>query len=77
MIYALYTALLEHFYGRLSYILVDMFISQRAPPSFRRIYGALSRPQGQKDSEGRRHEESFWPRGLLRAPYILRKRGGA
>ena len=58
-------------------VLVDMFISQRAPPSFRRIYGALSRPQGQKDSEGRRHEESFWPRGLLRAPYILRKQGGA
>ena len=40
MIYALYTALLEHFYGRLSYILVDMFISQRAPYILRKRGGA-------------------------------------
>ena len=61
----------------LSIYIQDMFFSPQAPPRFLRIYGALSRPLGQKDSSCLRPSESFWPWGLLRAPYILRKLGGA
>ena len=55
----------------------DMFFSPQAPTRFLRIYGALSRPLGQKNSSCLRPSESFWPWGVLRAPYILRKLGGA
>ena len=34
MIYALYTALLEHFYGRLSYILMEIDWCEREKPKY-------------------------------------------
>ena len=49
----------------LSIYIQDMFFSPQAPPRFLRIYGALSRPLGQKDSSCLRPSESFWPWGLL------------